>query len=229
MMSGERPHRRSQLSDVVSTIPSTSTGGTGGAKKQRLTRLAEEPEPLIADEPEPVASPLRNQSHHTSVLVPRVSLVDIVKYNDDQRQVPASAASSNNELRQSSVRSIPDTEIPQQSSVRSVVPDTGELQPLLNSFVSNEENHHSPYHSIQDLENEHGKTLPKFIADPSNYFPEDVNNECLQMICDQVDEMTRSQADRIQTVFKYCYSYSPKSIVVPDDQILCESSDIDLN
>lgn len=228
MMSGERPHRRSQLSDVVSTIPSTSTG-TVGAKRRKLTPLTEEPEPIIADELEPVASPSRNQSHHTSVLVPRVSLVDIVKYNDDQRQVPASTTSGNNELQQSFVPNIPDTDIPQQSSVRSVVPDTGELQPLLNTFVSNEENQHSPCDSIQDLENERGKTLTKFVVDPSDYFPEDVNNECLQMICDQVDEMTRSQADRIQTVFKYCYNYSPKSIVVPDDQILCESSDIDLN
>lgn len=171
MMSGERPHRRSQLSDVVSTIPSTSAG-TSGVKKRRLAPVTEEPEPP-AEEPEPAPIPAVSPAPSASVFVPRINLVDIVKYGEELHQSPAC----------------------------NVVPDTEEKQ---------QTNNYEP------------------APDPADLFQDDINNECLQMICDRVDEITRSQADRIQKVFKYCYNYSPPKSVVPDDQILCESSDLDL-
>ncbi|KAK7601276.1 hypothetical protein V9T40_008717 [Parthenolecanium corni] len=172
MMTGERPHRRSQLSDVVSTVPSTSAGTVN--KRRKLTAVVEEPEPSVHERQALTNKSAVNRSSSTSV--PRVSLVDIIKYNDDQRSTPQSKMNSPNP----------------QPSIPYPIP---EVEPRVND-------------------------VPEFP-------PDDINNECIEMICDQVEELTKSQADRIEKVFRYCYSYSADAPMVFDsDEILCNASNV---
>lgn len=169
MMSGERPHRRSQLSDVVSTVPSTNGGAV--SKKRKLAPVVEEPEPSERR----VSTSKSTSSKNNSTPVPRVSLVDIIKYNDDQRSTTMSRSSSDD----------------QRQSIASPVAEMG-------------------------LE----------LNDVPNFPQDDINNECIEMICDQVEELTKTQADKIENVFRFCYNYNADAPLVFDsDDIFCGASD----
>ncbi len=177
MMAADRPHRRSQLSDVISTMPSTSS--TAANKKRKLAAVVEEPEPAsnVMNEVRAFPSASKsNQEKSNCISVPRVSLVDIIKCNDEQRQlVPANGENS----------SKTDSE-----------PQVDEQAPV----------------------------------DPEEYFADDINNECLNMICDQAEEFSRTQNERINQVFTLCYSYSPSSALSFDSgEILCNASDIGID
>lgn len=168
MMCTDRPRRRSQLSDVMSTVPSTNSGNVN--KKRKLVPITEETE---LNSPAAILNEEYESKHENVNLacVPHVSLVDIIKYNDEQKS--------------------------------------------FHSNSKNNENHEKKLSTpVQSPRN-----LPEFFTDDSN--------ECLQMFYDQIDEHARSQTEKINKVFKYCYSYSPESVILPEnEEILCNASDI---
>lgn len=169
-MTGERPYRRSQLSDVVSTVPSTN--GALANKRRKLAAVVEESEPSVRESRSSTSKSVGTKSNSTSG--PRVSLVDIIRYTDDQRSTSQSKSNST---------------VPPPTS-----PDR-----------------------LPEVETE--------INDVPDFPPDD--NECIEMICDQVDEFTKSQATRIEKVFRYCYSYSADVPQVFDaDEILCNASNV---
>lgn len=172
MMNGERPYRRSQLSDVVSTVPSTSGGAIN--KRRKLAAVAEEPEPSAHEGRASTSKSAVSKSNSTPV--PRVSLVDIIRYNDDQKSTPQSKSNSTN------LQLTPPNPSPE---------------------------------------------VERGVNDVPDFPPDDINNECIEMICDQVDELTKTQADRIEKVFRYCYSYSADApLIFNTDEILCNASNV---